>query len=110
MSKILLDPVDFDALHLSFLEHGGVGGVCAFSGEPAAPHCVLGHAAWLEGSDRATTDAAMQTEMGKRLTSAGLTWQLNDDVVLRARREGNWQSERIPFELYISLLNIDVKE
>ena len=111
--KILLDPVDFDALHLSFLEHGGVGDTGCFRhpvDEPAVPHCALGHGAWLEGHDDASTDEAMVTEFGKRLMAAGLTWERNDDAVLRYRREKGFTSDKIDFETYITLLNIDIKE
>lgn len=91
--KILLDPVDFDALHLSALEVGGIGQ--GFTKDFDGPVCKMGHAVVLDNG------------MNQRLCNAGLTAMANDETLEAA---GIPAGQRIPFERYVELLNIDVKE
>lgn len=97
--KILLDPIDFDALHLSMLAFGGVGHGPVYeynTGGYKGPWCVLGHAADLDFS------------MAMRLHDEGLKAASTSDRELIAARIP--QGEKIPFGRYIRILNIDVKE
>jgi hypothetical protein len=105
MTKILLDPVDFDALHLSALAFGGIGGWRDWkNGEP---WCVQGHAAWVEGQEPPHPDAPFSTQDTPLLDRVQHTDphlpNRNDDLIAS-------QDPRVPFEEYIKRLNIDVKE
>ncbi len=98
--KILLDPVDFDALHLSALIFEGIGSdrwwECGW-GDDMSPFCIHGHACWLTEVSKTYFSA-----MTGRLNEAGLSTEVNDQIVGR--------EYRLPFLEYIQRGNIDIKE
>jgi hypothetical protein len=111
--KILLEPADFDALHASSLAWGGIGRSRLFvEHDPEqGPQCVWGHAGLAEGVDDLHCiygdQGHQQPELIKRLKIAGLTWEYNDWALADA---GVGHDERVDFERYCELLNIDVRE
>lgn len=112
-AKILLDPVDFDALHMSVLANGGIGGGNPFRylnelTNTTLPHCAVGHAGWLEGMDGGETGECLRTPLGTRLAEHGLTWQEQDIVLSEAGLHFHGKPDVIDFDRYIRLLNIDI--
>lgn len=105
MTKILLDPVDFDALHLSALAFGGIGGWQDWKN--GKPWCVQGHAAWLDGQTPPHPDACFSEGYTPLLERVQTT-----EPQLPNRNDAKIQSaaSRVPFAKYIKLLNIDIKE
>lgn len=96
--KIRISATDFMALHLSALEHGGIGRNHSWVGtDPSVPNCKQGHAYSLDPTGK----------MNQRLTNAGLHIDRNDDTLKDA---GVLEFDRVDFETYIQLLNIDIKE
>jgi hypothetical protein len=94
----VLPPDVYDALELSALAYGGIGGGAyvdrendsAFS--PAiAPRCIIGHARWLAGTGGPVEDA---------IESIGIDPHVNDEVIL----SGN--HERISWAEYCRRANI----
>ncbi len=103
--KILLDKADFDALHLSSLVHGGIGhGQSWIDEDKEVPLCKEGHARWIEWY---YISGVFSDTLSSRLYNAGLT-ALHQDIVLQEAGVGF--HERVDFETYCKLLNIDVKE
>lgn len=106
--KILLTPEDFDALHLSALANGGIGWGSVSRWNTFAeqiPHCIIGHAAWLESGELTGTHNAEVTAFAQRLAAAGLTYEVNDRAVSRVARSNG----TVDFARYVRLLNIDVR-
>lgn len=105
-AQILLDPVDFMALQLSSLVHGGIGGWKSFS-SPGVPHCIRGHAQWLDGSSGMADQGSYMPVYGPDTPMTGRMPQtisgLSDDHIGETE-------PRVPFEEYIKRLNIDIKE
>lgn len=103
--KILLNKEDFDALHLSSLVHGGIGQGRMWADDAVwdVPLCKNGHAIWIEKISM----FAIGDTLSSRLYNAGLT-SLHQDSVLQ--EAGVRIQERVDFETYCKLLNIDVKE
>lgn len=106
MTAILLDPVDFDALHLSTLANGKIGRgqrsrylARGSDDDDIAPHCVVGHILWLAGVSPACLDG-YEHEAVQRVAAEGLTYVANDEAV----------DYPVGFEEYVKLLNIDVKK
>ena len=97
--KILLDPVDFDALHLSALMFGGIGR--GYTGFWEHPHCVVGHAGAMD-RDSGVVGSPYDTPFAERLGRAGLGFRDNDKA-LRGERG------TVSFDRYCELLNLDVR-
>lgn len=100
--QILLDPVDFDALHLSALAFGGIGGWSSF--KDGDPWCAQGHAQWLDGVDPSYPNQLCGgfSPFVDRVREGDIWPNRNDDLIK------SW-APRVPFEEYVELLNIDVK-
>ena len=104
--KILLDPVDFMALHLAALAHEGVGsGSTGYGDEPI---CAIGLASWLDEPEIGYDGYDHQTDtLAGRLSRAGFTFGASDRAMGVVERN---TLHRIDFETFIELLNIDIKE
>lgn len=114
--KIVLDPEDFMALHLSALSSNGVGrhswtepptsqaAIDDFTN--ALPCCIHGHACWLDGPEALQT---LQSEMSERLDKAGLTIRRNDSLPrFQQLVNAGIRNPHIPFEEYVELQKVDV--
>jgi hypothetical protein len=106
-SKILLDPVDFMALHLSALAFGGVGRGEWVDRSLNCPVCIHGHAVSVVGNDDLLNN--LQSEVTDRLRTAGLSIGANDRTLAAAGvRSYDEKPMRVSFNKYIKLLNIDI--
>lgn len=100
---ILVDPVFFDALHLSALANDGIGGWRTF--RDGIPHCPRGHAIWLDGEDE--LDATWGSD-----TPLTIAFDLDSDGALPRRNDVAIKPSdvRFPFEQWLALLGVDVRE
>lgn len=102
---IRLDPVLFDALHLSALANGGIGRNETF--RRGKPCCVRGHACWLEGQSALAPCHHFVGEINTALS--GLFehgWTRRNDGSLR--RAGLRASEKALFEKWCRVVRVDV--
>ncbi len=98
---VLLNPVLFDALHLSALAHGGIGrDRTHFDGKP---WCVTGHAWYV------TRDIPEMGECAYSLLMESVPqihWPSRNDKCLRAAGLDDYQ--RVPFERWCEIVGVDV--
>jgi hypothetical protein len=104
-AKVKLPPELFDLLHLSALEHGGIGANFYYGGNADEPHCVIGHANDLQWNLGAPLRTALERQKFEPFRD-------NDPAVYRInkRRGESVMWARVPFEEWCLEAGVDVED
>lgn len=107
--KRLLPPEVFDALHLSSLAFGGIGG--GWVRDLDAPLCAIGHALFVEHGAHAWWNLPLDAAAKSALFEADIDGGRNDEAIAAINRRRGLRDTyaRVSFEDWCAELNVDVE-